>query len=86
VVIETAYPLSVTLEGTVFTGLGEGAYYISKETYLKQLTEKLGFEPYLGTLNLKLSSDYDIKTRMDSTLTQQSRLKASKILTAALVL
>ncbi|MGD6810390.1 MAG: DUF120 domain-containing protein [Candidatus Bathyarchaeia archaeon] len=65
VVIETAYPLSVTLEGTVFTGLGEGAYYISKETYLKQLTEKLGFEPYLGTLNLKLSSDYDIKTRME---------------------
>ncbi|XHH10166.1 MAG: DUF120 domain-containing protein [Candidatus Bathyarchaeia archaeon] len=65
VVIETAYPPSVTLEGVVFTGLGEGAYYISKENYRKQLTEKLGFEPYLGTLNLKLSSDYDIKTRME---------------------
>jgi riboflavin kinase len=65
VVIETAYPPSVTLEGTVFTGLGEGAYYISKENYHKQLTGKLGFEPYPGTLNLKLSSDYDIKTRME---------------------
>ena len=29
------------------------------------MAEKLGFEPYPGTLNLKLSSDYDIKTRME---------------------
>jgi len=63
--IEKSYPPSVTLEGTVFTGLGEGAYYISKEIYRKQFTEKLGFEPYPGTLNIKLSSDYDIKTRME---------------------
>jgi riboflavin kinase len=63
--LETPYPLTVTLEGTVFTGLGEGAYYISKENYLKQITEKLGFEPYPGTLNLKLNSDYDIKTRIE---------------------
>jgi len=65
IVIETVYPPSVTLEGTVFTGIGEGAYYISKDNYRKQITEKLGFEPYQGTLNLKLSSDYDIKTRME---------------------
>jgi len=64
-VIETMGPPTVTLEGTVFSGLGEGAYYISKENYLKQITEKLGFEPYQGTLNLKLNSDYDIKTRME---------------------
>jgi riboflavin kinase len=63
--LETPYPPSVTLEGTVFTGLGEGAYYITKEHYKKQFTEKLGFEPYPGTLNLKLSTDYDIKTRME---------------------
>jgi riboflavin kinase len=63
--VEKSYPPSVTLEGTVFTGLGEGAYYIAKEPYRKQFAEKLGFEPYLGTLNLKLSSDYDIKTRME---------------------
>ena len=63
--VEKAYPPSVTLEGTVFTGLGEGAYYTSKEAYRRQLTEKLGFEPYPGTLNLKLTSDYDIKTRME---------------------
>jgi riboflavin kinase, archaea type len=63
--IEAAYPPSVTLEGTVFTGLGEGAYYTSKEVYKKQFVEKLGFEPYPGTLNLKLSADYDLKTRME---------------------
>jgi riboflavin kinase len=65
VLIENSYPPSVTLEGTVFTGLGEGAYYISKEHYRRQIKEKLGFEPYPGTLNIKLSMDYDVKTRME---------------------
>jgi riboflavin kinase len=53
------------LEGTVFTGLGEGAYYVTKEHYRQEIVEKLGFEPYPGTLNVKLSSDYDIKTRRE---------------------
>lgn len=63
--MEAAYPPSITLEGTVFTGLGEGAYYISLEQYRKQFIEKLGFDPYPGTLNLKLTTDYDIKTRSE---------------------
>jgi riboflavin kinase len=63
--MEAQYPPSVTLEGTVFTGLGEGAYYISKENYRKQFIEKLGFDPYPGTLNLKLTSEYDLKTRSE---------------------
>jgi riboflavin kinase len=63
--METAYPPSITLEGVVFTGLGEGAYYISKEPYRKQFIEKLCFEPYPGTLNLKLTTDYDVKTRSE---------------------
>lgn len=62
-VMEATYPPSITLEGTVFTGLGEGAYYISKEKYRKQFMEKLGFDPYPGTLNLKLTTEYDLKTR-----------------------
>jgi riboflavin kinase len=61
--MEAAYPPSITLEGTVFTGLGEGAYYISKEIYRKQFIEKLGFDPYPGTLNLRLTTDYDVKAR-----------------------
>lgn len=63
--VEAAYPPSVTLEGTVFTGLGEGAYYISLESYRKQFMEKLGFDPYPGTLNLKLTTEYDIKARSE---------------------
>lgn len=63
VLMEASYPPSITLEGTVFTGFGEGAYYISKESYRKQFIEKLGFDPYPGTLNLKLVTDYDLKTR-----------------------
>jgi len=65
VLIEKSYSPSVILEGTVFTGLGEGAYYVTKEHYRKQIVGKLGFEPYPGTLNLKLSTDYDINTRME---------------------
>lgn len=64
-IMEAVYPPSITLEGIIFTGLGEGAYYISKEPYRKQFIEKLGFDPYPGTLNLKLTTDYDIKTRSE---------------------
>lgn len=42
------------LTGKVITGLGEGQYYISLEGYRMQFIEKLGFEPYPGTLNIKL--------------------------------
>ena len=44
-IFESAYPPSITLEGTLFTGLGEGAYYVTKEGYRKQFLEKLGFDP-----------------------------------------
>ncbi|UCH32697.1 MAG: DUF120 domain-containing protein [Candidatus Bathyarchaeota archaeon] len=63
--IEAAYPLSVTLEGVAFSGLGEGAYYIKQDGYRKQFIEKLGFDPYPGTLNVRVTSDYDKKTRQE---------------------
>jgi len=61
-IFEAAYPPSVTLEGILFSGLGEGAYYVTKEGYRKQFMEKLGFDPYPGTLNLKLTTEYNMKT------------------------
>jgi len=64
-IFEAAYSPSITLEGTLFSGLGEGAYYVSKDGYRKQFMEKLGFDPYPGTLNLKLTSEYDVKTRTE---------------------
>ncbi len=42
------------LRGKVVTGLGEGQYYISLAGYRRQFIDKLGFDPYPGTLNLKL--------------------------------
>jgi riboflavin kinase len=61
-IFEAAYPPSVTLEGILFSGLGEGAYYVTKEGYRRQFMEKLGFDTYPGTLNLKLTTEYDMKT------------------------
>jgi len=55
----------LTLKGRVFTGLGEGAYYVSKNGYRKQFLSKLGYKPYPGTLNLKLSSPEDFAVRKE---------------------
>ena len=51
------------VNGAVFTGLGEGAYYISLNGYRKQFVRKLGFDPYPGTLNLRLTSPLDRMVR-----------------------
>ena len=48
-------PVKMKLYGNVQSGLGEGRYYISRKGYIVQFQEKLGFIPYLGTLNLLLS-------------------------------
>jgi riboflavin kinase len=50
------------LSGKLITGLGEGQYYISLEGYRNQFREKLGFDPYPGTLNIKLDAK-SIETR-----------------------
>jgi riboflavin kinase, archaea type len=41
----------------VFTGLSEGSYYMSLEGYRKQFRSKLGFDPFPGTLNLRLAKE-----------------------------
>ena len=51
-------------EGVLFSGLGEGAYYISQPGYEKQFEEKLGFEPYAGTLNLRVREEDREKVRL----------------------
>ncbi|MGI8834961.1 MAG: DUF120 domain-containing protein [Nitrososphaeraceae archaeon] len=55
----------ITLEGRVVSGMGEGAYYMSLEGYRKQFREKLGYEPFPGTLNLKLSDPISMHSRRD---------------------
>ena len=51
------------INGAVFSGFGEGAYYVTKSGYKEQFAEKLGFVPFPGTLNLKLRSLADVKAR-----------------------
>jgi riboflavin kinase len=46
----------VELRGDVTSGMGEGRHYISLSGYMRQFDEKLGYEPFLGTLNVELES------------------------------
>ncbi|PSP48029.1 riboflavin kinase [Halobacteriales archaeon QH_1_68_42] len=48
---------TVELRGDVTSGMGEGRHYISLSGYMRQFEEKLGYEPFLGTLNLELDPD-----------------------------
>lgn len=48
---------TLLLEGKVFSGKGEGTKFISLPWVKKQITEKLGFTPYLGTLNIELTKN-----------------------------
>ncbi len=48
---------TITIRGKVFSGVGEGRYYVSLDGYRKQFIEKLGFDPYPGTLNLKIPKE-----------------------------
>lgn len=56
-------PVKIVLEGRVFTGLGEGAYYIGIPGYFNQFREKLGFEPFLGTLNIRLANSESLRNK-----------------------
>ncbi len=53
----------VVIEGTVVSGIGEGAYYMALEGYRKQFAAKLGYFPYPGTLNVKLTLNSSIRFR-----------------------
>jgi riboflavin kinase len=45
----------IEVKGTISAGLGEGAYYLSQESYKEQIDEHFGFVPFEGTLNVVLS-------------------------------
>jgi riboflavin kinase len=51
-------PESIVLKGRLIEGLGEGKYYVTRDGYRKQFKTKLGFDPFPGTLNLKLDMEY----------------------------
>ncbi|MFB6071271.1 MAG: DUF120 domain-containing protein [Halanaeroarchaeum sp.] len=45
----------LALRGSVTSGMGEGRHYISLPGYRRQFEEKLGYDPYPGTLNVALT-------------------------------
>jgi len=54
----------IIFEGTVFSGLHEGAYYMTQDGYKRQFAEKLGFEPFPGTFNLRVRKEDQEDVRM----------------------
>ena len=47
-------PSHVDLEGTLISGMGEGAYYMGLKGYTKQFKSKIGYVPFPGTFNVRL--------------------------------
>jgi len=52
-----------TLRGRLVSGLGEGQHYVARDGYRKQFQEKLGFDPFPGTLNIRLDRPFDYAWR-----------------------
>ncbi|MHA2202071.1 MAG: DUF120 domain-containing protein [Candidatus Hodarchaeales archaeon] len=51
----------IIINGTVCTGMGEGAYYMSQKEYQNQFTSLLGFKPYCGTLNIQILEESSLR-------------------------
>jgi riboflavin kinase len=49
-------PGRLSFAGEVASGLGEGRYYLSQPGYVLQFTERLGYTPYPGTLNVRVAA------------------------------
>jgi riboflavin kinase len=45
------------LSGTIFSGSGQGKRFVGLPWVKRQLIEKTGFTPFLGTLNIRLSPE-----------------------------
>ena len=58
-------PANIDFEGKVVSGMGEGAYYMSLGGYREQFKEKLGYEPFLGTLNVRLTDQIYMNARLE---------------------
>ena len=57
----------IILKGKGFSGGGTGSLFVNLPWAKKQFKEKLGFNPYPGTLNLQLSPRTDVKELRNAT-------------------
>ena len=58
-----SFPAYIEFKGTISSGMGEGAYYMSMKGYTKQFKTKLGYAPFPGTLNVKLKDKESIEAK-----------------------
>ena len=63
--LESSPATTIDFEGSVVSGMGEGAYYMSLDGYRRQFKEKLGYEPYPGTLNVRLTDQIFMNARRE---------------------
>lgn len=49
--------MSITVKGKIVSGIGVGCSYIAMGWVREQILEKLGFDPFLGTLNVKMDEE-----------------------------
>ncbi|MFB6216020.1 MAG: DUF120 domain-containing protein [Candidatus Aenigmatarchaeota archaeon] len=45
------------LKGELFTGMGDGARYMSMDHYRRCIEDSAGFEPFPGTFNVRVDPD-----------------------------
>ncbi len=48
---------TLTVRGVVFSGKGEGAKYVKLPWVKKQIIRNFGFDPYAGTLNIRVAEN-----------------------------
>jgi riboflavin kinase len=49
--------MSMVVKGQIVTGIGVGSRFIGMGWVREQILEKLGFDPYLGTLNVRMDEE-----------------------------
>jgi len=59
----------IVLKGKVFTGIGEGAFYVSLPGYREQFKRFLNFDPYPGTLNVRIPyEDLPLRKKLEESI------------------
>jgi riboflavin kinase len=61
--LEGCFLREIEFKGTVFSGTGEGRKFIALPWVKRQIEEELGFTPYAGTLNIRLTKESAKKER-----------------------
>lgn len=77
------------IEGSITTGLGKGAFFLSQDFYKNALNEKCGFIPFPGTLNIIVPTDYldeinSIKESCENIIKPEGEFGAVKYIKAIL--